>query len=117
MSELLEQAYAEERVRLSRLATEGLPDRCRLRLPSGQIFENVPCQLRGVSGNVDGAPYQIRFAWGSPAVMEAAVVVNAIEGREPLTLQLVEPMDSSTALWQEWRATSGPAFGRVNVGL
>lgn len=97
-------------------AADILPDTCRLIVGEDE-YEDTPCQFGGNPGDVEGAPYWIRFAWGSPAVIGAAAVIDAIEGRPQLTLQLVAPMDSSTGIWQEWGATSGPAFGRVDVGL
>lgn len=112
MGEVLDELRAEQ----AGLAPDALYDTCRL-IVGGKEYEDVPCQVSGGSGNVDGAPYRIRFAWGSPAEVGAAAIVDAITGRPQLTLQLVAPMDSSTALWQDWRATSGPAFGRVDVGL
>lgn len=110
------QAYDEARAAVADSATEILPDTCRL-IVGDDEYEDVPCKLRGGNGNVDGAPYRIKFPWGSPAVTGAAAVVDAITGRAQLTMQLVAPIDSSTGLWQEWQATSGPAFGRVDVGL
>lgn len=111
------QAYDEARAEVaSEVAADALPDTCRV-LVGGTEHKNIPCKLKGGSGNVDGAPYRIRFAWGSPAVVGAAVVVDAIEGRPELTLQIVAPTDSSTAIWQEWQATSAPIYGRANVGL
>lgn len=112
------QAYNEARVAVAEVAADILPDTCRLIIIQGEEeYENVPCKLKGGSSNVDGAPYQIRFAWGSPAVIGADAVFDAIEGRPQLTLQIVAPADSSTAIWQEWQAVSGPASGRVDVGL
>lgn len=110
------QAYDEARDAVAEIAADVLPDKCRL-IVGEKEYKNVPCKLSGGSGNVDGAPYQIKFAWNSPAVVGATAIIDAISGRPQLTLQLVEPMDSSTAIWQEWRATSGPAYGRVDVGL
>ena len=110
------QAYDEARVAVAEIAADVLPDTCRL-IVGARTYRGVPCKLSGGSGNVDGASYQIRFAWDSPAVVGAAAVVDAIPGRSELTLQIIEPIDSSTAIWQEWKATSGPAFGRVDVGL
>jgi|SRR6185503_4847391 len=110
------QAYDEVRTAVAEIATDILADNCRLIVGETQ-YRNVPCQFGGGSGNMDGAPYRIKFAWGSPAVIGATAIVDAIPGRSHLTLQLVEPIDSSTGIWQEWRATSGPAFGRVDVGL
>lgn len=110
------QIYDDARLEVAAIAADILPDTCRLRVGEDQ-YEDVPCHLGGGSGNVDGAPYQIKFAWNSPAVIGATAIVDAITGRPQLTLQLVEPVDSSTAIWQEWKATSGPAFGRVDVGL
>lgn len=110
------QAYDEVRSEIAGVAADILTDTCRL-IVEGKEYKNVPCQFGGGSGNVDGAAYRMKFAWGSPAVVGAAAVVDAITGRPQLTLQLVEPADSSTAIWQEWKATSGPAFGRTDVGL
>lgn len=112
-------AIAEVRLELAGEAGEILPDTCRLIVGDGDDgeYENVPCKLKGTPGNIDGAPYRIRFAWGSPAVARAAVVVDEIPGRLQLTLQLVEPVDSSTGVWQEWRAVSAPLYGRANVGF
>lgn len=109
-------AFDEARVEVAAIAVEVLPDTCRLIVGEDE-YEDTPCKLKGGSGNVDGAPYRIRFAWGSPAVRGAAVVIDEIEGRPQLTLQLVAPVDSSTGIWQEWQATAGPAFGRASVGL
>lgn len=109
-------AYARVRVKLASKAERILPDTCRLIV--GQVeYRNLPCRLSGNGGNVDGAPYRIQLAWGSQAVIGAAVVIEAITGRPELTLQLVAPVDSSTGVWQEWQATAGPAFGRVDLGL
>lgn len=110
------QAYDETRVAVAEIAADILPDTCRL-IVGEKEYKGVPCKLSGGSGNVDGAPYRIEFAWDSPAVVGATAVIDAITGRPQLTLQLVGPADSSTSIWQEWRATSGPAFGRVDVGL
>lgn len=110
------QAFDEARAAVAEVAADILPDKCRL-IVGEQEHASVPCKLKGGSGNVDGASYRIRFAWTSPAVVGATGIVDAIPGRPQLTLQLVEPVDSSTAIWQEWKATSGPAFGRVDVGL
>jgi hypothetical protein len=109
-------AYDEARVAIAETAAEILTDTCRLIVGERQ-YQNVPCELGGGSGNVDGAPYRIRFAWGSPAVIGATAVIDAISGRSKLTMQIVAPIDSSTGIWQEWQATAGPAFGRVDVGL
>lgn len=110
------EAYNEVRAGFANNADWILPDTCRLIVGETE-HEGVPCRFDGGAGNVDGAAYQIRFAWGSPAVVGATAIIDAIEGRPQLTLQLVGPVDSSTKIWQEWRATSGPAFGRVDVGL
>jgi hypothetical protein len=110
------QAYDEARIAVAEVAAEILADTCRL-IVGEDTYQDVPCQLSGGSGNTDGAAYRMKFAWDSPAVIGATAVVDEIPGRSQLTLQLVEPMDSSTQIWQEWRATSGPAFGRVDVGL
>lgn len=110
------QAYDKARSAVAARASDILPDTCRL-IVGGDEYEDVPCRFSSASGDVDGAPYGITFAWDSPAVIGAAVVVDAIDGRPQLTLQLVGPVDSSTGIWQEWRCTSGPAFGRVDVGL
>lgn len=98
------------------VAADVLPDTCRLIVDANE-YPDTPCKLRGGSGNLDGAPYRIRFAWGSPAVIGAAVVIDAIDGRPELTLQLKTPMDSSAAIWQEWQATAGPLQGRQDVGF
>src|SRR5690348_1877399 len=102
------QAYDEVRLAVAEVAAEILADKCRL-IVGAQTYRNVPCQFKGGAGNVDGAAYQIKFAWDSPAVIGATAIVDGITGRPQLTLQLVEPLDSSTGLWQEWRCTSGPA--------
>jgi hypothetical protein len=109
-------AYAEIRTELAAEAGALLPDTCRLIVGESE-HEDTPCRFISASGNLDGAPYRIRFAWGSPAVIGATVVIDAIAGRPRLTLQLEAPVDSSTSLWQEWRAKSGPAHGRQNVGF
>lgn len=109
-------AYDEARIAVAEVAADILPDTCRLIVGEDE-YTDVPCKFGGGSGGVDGAPYRIKFSWGSPAVVGAAAIIEAISGRPQLTLQLVEPVDSSTGIWQEWRATSGPAFGRVDVGL
>jgi hypothetical protein len=109
-------AYDEARSEIAGVAAEILPDTCRL-IVGADEYEDTPCKINGGSGNVDGAAYRIKFAWDSPAVVTATAIVDAITGRPQITLQLVEPVDSSTGLWQEWRATSGPAFGRHDVGL
>lgn len=112
------QAYDEARVEVAGIAADILADTCRLIVIVGEEeYEDVPCQLSGGSGNVDGATYHMKFAWGSPAVVGATAIVDEIPGRPQLTLQLDEPVDSSTGIWQEWKATSGPAFGRTDVGL
>lgn len=110
------QAFDEARAAVAEVAADILPDKCRL-IVGAEDYENVPCKLKGGSGGVDGAPYRIRFAWASPAVIGAAAVIDAITGRPQLTLQLVEPSDSSTAIWQEWKATSAPVWGRADVGV
>lgn len=110
------QAYSRARVKVAARAARILPDTCRL-IAGTDEYEDTPCKLKGNGGNSDGAPYRIRFAWDSPAVIGAGVVIDAIEGRTPLTLQLVAPADSSTSIWQDWQATSAPAFGRTDVGL
>jgi len=112
----LGQAYDEIRADLALEAADLLTDSCRLIVGEDE-YQDTPCELSGNPGNMDGAPYRISLPWGSQAVIGAAVVIDAIPGRPQLTLQLVGPMDSSTALWQDWSATSGPAFGRVDVGL
>lgn len=104
------------RTTVADMAADILPDTCRL-IVGAEQYDDVPCKFSGGSGDVDGASYRIKFSWASPAVVGATAIVDAITGRPQLTLQLVEPLDSSTGLWQEWRATSGPAFGRVDVGL
>lgn len=108
--------YGRARAKVAAKADKILTDTCRLIVGEEQ-YANEPCQFSAASGNVDGAPYRIKFAWGSPAIIGAAAIIDEITGRPQLTLQLVEPIDSSTGLWQEWRATSGPAYGRVDVGL
>jgi hypothetical protein len=110
------QAYDEIRVAVAEVAAEVMPDTCRLIVGETDHWD-VPCQLRGGSGNIDGAPYRMRFAWDSPAVVGATAIVDEIDGRAQLTLQLVEPLDSSTGVWQDWQATAGPAFGRHDVGF
>lgn len=109
-------AYERVRERIAAKADRILPDICLLIVGEDQ-YPDTPCKLKGGGGSVDGAPYRIRFPWGSPAVVGAAAVVDEIEGRPELTLQLVEPVDSSTGIWQEWKATSGPVYGRQDVGL
>jgi hypothetical protein len=109
-------AYARARTKLALKAHKILADTCRL-IVGEEEYEDVPCSLKGGSGSVDGASYRIELPWDSPAVVGADVVVDSIEGRPQLTLQLVEPVDSSTGLWQEWKATAGPAFGRADIGL
>lgn len=111
------QAFDEARAAVAEIAGDILPDKCRLIVSDAEFHERVPCKLSGGSGNVDGAPYRISFAWGSPAVIGATALIDEIPGRPQITLQLVAPSDSSTAIWQEWQATAGPAFGRVDVGL
>lgn len=110
------QAYRKVRVKLAAKAAKILSDTCRL-IVGGDEYEDVPCTFSGGHNNADGAPYKIKFAWDSPAVRGATAIIDAIPGRLQLTLQLVAPVDSSTGVWQEWRATAGPGFGRVNVGL
>ena len=110
------QAYAKVRARLAVKAGKILPDTCRLIVGANE-YPDTPCKLSGGSGDSDGAPYQIRFAWSSPAVVGAAAIIDAIEGREQLTLQLVGPLDSSTAIWQEWQATAGLVYGRADAGF
>jgi hypothetical protein len=110
------QAYSKVRGKVAEKAARILPDTCRLIVGEDE-YPDTPCRFGGTSGNIDGAPYKIRFAWGSPAITGAAVVIDAVEGRPQITLQLVAPTDSSTAIWQEWRATSGPSFGRHDVGF
>lgn len=111
-------AYERARSKLGTKAADILTDTCRLVItPDTDEYPDTPCQFSSAFGNIDGAPYRIKFAWDSPAVIGAAAVLDEIDGRPQITLQLVEPVDSSTALWQEWKATSGPAFGRVDVVL
>ena len=110
------QAIDEVRVAVAEIAVEVLPDTCRL-IVGDDEYRDTPCKFKGGSGNVDGAAYQIRLAWGSPAVVGATAIVDSIAGRPQLTLQLVGPADSSTGVWQDWQVTSGPSFGRVDVGL
>src|SRR5215210_2685563 len=95
-------AYSKVRVKLAGKAAKILTDTCRL-IVGEEEYEDTPCQFSGGAGNVDGAAYRIKFAWNSPAVVEATAIVDAITGRPQITLQLVEPIDSSTQLWQEWR--------------
>jgi hypothetical protein len=109
-------AFDEAREELAQEAADVLPDTCRLIVGVAE-YEDTPCKLKGGGSNTDGAPYRIRFAWGSPAVVGAAAIIDAITGRSQLTLQLVAPVDSSTSIWQEWQATAGPAYGRADVGL
>jgi len=110
------EAYDEVRSALADAAADLLTDRCRLIVGEAQ-YADVPCEVSGGSGNMDGSPYRIEFAWGSPAVIGAGVVVDAIPGRPALTLQLKAPVDESDSVWQEFQATGGPGFGRVDVGL
>lgn len=109
-------AIAEVREELAAAREEIFFDTCRLIVGEDE-YEDTPCTFSGGHNNEDGAPYKIKFAWDSPAVRGAVVVIDAIEGRSELTLQLVAPIDKSTGVWQEWRATAGPAFGRAVVGL
>jgi len=115
MRSLSGRAYDKARVKMARAAAKVLKDTCRLIVGTKEY--SLPCEVRGGAGTVEGAAYVVRLPWGSPAVTEARAVVDAIPGRPQLTLQLVAPVDSSTGLWQDWRTTSGPAFGRVDVGL
>lgn len=108
--------YGRARAKVAAKADKILTDTCRL-IVGEEEYEDEPCEFSGGSGDMDGAPYRIRFAWGRPAVIGATAIIDEIPGRPQLTLQLKEPVDSSTGLWQEWRATSGPAYGRVDVGL
>lgn len=110
------QAYDEARAEVATIAADVLPDTCRLIVGANE-YQHVPCKLKGNRGNSDGASYRIRFAWGSRAVIGAGVVIDAIEGRPALTLQIVGPSDSSTGIWQEWQATAGPLHGREDVGF
>lgn len=110
------QAFDEVRAAVAEASASILADSCRL-IVGADEYENTPCELVSNAGEVDGAPYRIKLAWGSPAVTGASVVIDAVDGRPQLTLQLIGPVDSSTGIWQEWQATSGPAFGRVDVGL
>jgi hypothetical protein len=110
------QAIDEARVAVAQIAVDVMPDTCRL-IVDADTYYDQPCRLKGGSGNLDAAPYRIRFAWDSPAVIGADVIIDAIAGRSQLTLQLVSPVDSSTGVWQEWQATAGPGSGRVDVGL
>lgn len=109
-------AIAEIRDELATAQDEIFFDTCRLIVGEDE-YEDIPCRFSGGHNNEDGAPYKIKFAWGSPAVRGATVIIDAIPGRSRLTLQLVAPIDKSTGVWQEWQATAGPAFGRANVGL
>lgn len=115
MNELLS-AIAEVRDELALASAEVLFETCRLIVGEDE-YEDIPCRFSGGHNNEDGAPYKIKFAWDSPAVWGAAVIIDEIPGRSQLTLQLVAPIDKSTGVWQEWQATAGPAFGRANVGL
>ena len=110
------QAYDKARIAVARGAAKILTDTCLL-IVGERRYANTPCKFSGGSGNIDGAPYRMKFAWGSPAVIGATAVVDAIPGRQQITLQLVGPIDSSTALWQEWQAVSSPYSGRVDVGF
>ena len=110
------EAYAEARAAFAPEASDILPDTCRLIVDSEE-YEGESCRFSGGSGNIDGAPYRIEFAWDSPAVVGATAIVEAIDGRPQLTLQLVAPVDSSTSIWQEWKATAGPLHGREDVGF
>lgn len=114
MNELLS-AIDEVRTELALTSDEVLFETCRIIVGEDE-YEDTPCRFSGGHNNEDG-PYKIKFAWDSPAVRGAAVVIDEIPGRSQLTLQLVAPVDSSTGVWQEWRATAGPAFGRADVGL
>lgn len=115
MNELLS-AINEVRTELALASDEVLFETCRMIVGEDE-YEDIPCRFSGGHNNEDGAPYRIKFAWDSPAVQGAAVVIDEIPGRSQLTLQLVAPVDKSTGVWQEWRATAGPAFGRASVGL
>lgn len=111
------QALDEARAEVAaQVAADALPDKCRL-IVGADEYPDTACKLSGGGSNVDGAPYRIRFPWGSPAVVGAAVIIDAIEGRPQLTLQIVGPLDSSTAIWQEWQATSGLVYGRADAGF
>jgi len=109
-------AYDRARVKIARKADRVLADKGRL-IIDGVEHDDTPCEINGGSGDVNGATYRVKFAWDAPAAIGATLVVEAIEGRGELTLQLTEPIDSSTAIWQEWRAMSAPNYGRANVGL
>lgn len=115
MNELLS-AVNEVRTELAAASSEVLFETCRLIVDEDE-YEDVSCRLGGGRNNMDGAPYRIKFAWNSPAIIGATAIIDAIPGRSQLTLQLVAPVDSSTGVWQEWQATAGPGFGRVDVGL
>jgi len=108
------QAYDKARVKIAKAAGKVLPDTCRLIVGTKEY--DLPCEVSGGTGDVDGAAYRIKLPWGSPAVITSTVIVDAIGGRPQLTMQIVAPVDSSTALWQEWRTTA-PVFGRVDLGL
>jgi hypothetical protein len=110
------QAYSKVREKVAAKAAKILPDTCHLIVGEDDYWD-VPCKLAGGSSNLDNAPYRIRFAWGSPAVVGATVLIDEVSGRQQLTLQLIGPIDSSTGIWQEWQATAGPGSGRVDVGL
>lgn len=109
-------AFDEVRAEMAGAATSVLSDTCRLIVDEVEYLD-VPCKFSGGSGDMDGAPYRIKFAWDGPAVIGATAIIDAITGRPQLTMQLVGPVDSSTGVWQEWRCTSGPASGRTDVGL
>lgn len=109
-------AYERARSKLAGKASKILPDTCRL-IADETEYQDVPCEIGGGSSNMEGAPYRIKFAWGTPAIIGATAVLDAISGRPQLTLQLVGPVDSSKQLWQEWQATSGPSSGRSDVGF
>lgn len=115
MNELLS-AINEVRTELALASDEVLFETCRIIVGEDE-YEDTPCRFSGGHNNEDGAPYKIKFAWDSPAVRGAAVIIDEIPGRSQLTLQLVAPIDSSTGVWQQWLATAGPAFGRASVGL
>jgi hypothetical protein len=109
-------AYQRVRVKLASKAGKILADTCRL-IVDGDEYPDTPCEFKGGSDNLDAAPYRVRLPWNSPAIIGATVIIDAIPGREQLTLQLSGPADSSKDLWQEWRATGGPGSGRTDVGL
>lgn len=116
MRSLVGKAYDRARVKVGRIAPKVLADTCRL-IVGNTEYKDVPCELSSAGGNIEGAPYQVRFAWGSQAVIGADVVIDEIPGRPQITLNLGMPIDSSKGIWQEFQATSGPGSGRIDVGV